>query len=114
MRTTAIVLLILVIGLLSNVAAFMVSPAYKDSIHALLGRSRENETVNPPPPSEMEKLSQTVEKLSIGIDALSASGAGIPVSVQTGSTDLPIGAVISATSTGTVPSANLPAKFPIS
>jgi len=107
MKAVAISLLVLVLIFLINMVGIFVSPAYKLKIQEVIG-SRNTISATPDIVSdanrdEVTKLQQTIEQLTVGIQALSGTGI-IPVTVS--------GAVV-PTGTGGVPSVSVvPGNLP--
>lgn len=90
MKAVAISLLVLVLMFLVNVVAIFVSPAYKTKIQELIGTRSKTASlasiVNDPAYKEdVDQIRETIEQLTIGLNAIAQTGAVSSLSVGTGS-----------------------------
>lgn len=90
MRAIVAILLVLVLGVFANIGFAIFSPAYRAQIRSITGNTstrieQSSETSTVTPPSEVQKLSESIEKMAIGLDALALTGSTQTVKVNTGS-----------------------------
>lgn len=91
MRAIVAILLVLVLAVFANIGFAIFSPAYRAQIRSITGNTsaRLEQTSGVPtvtPPSEVQKLSESIEKMAIGLDALALTGSTQAVTkVNTGS-----------------------------
>lgn len=90
MRAIVAILLVLVLGVFANIGFAIFSPVYRAQIRSLTSNTatkiESSETTTVTPPSEVQKLSESIEKMAIGLDALALSGSTQTTKVSTGVT----------------------------
>ncbi len=89
MRAAALVLLALVIILLLNIVGIFVSPAYKQMMQGFVGTGSHSlvsqPVLNTADSADLRDLNTTLDRLTVGLDALSGTGTAI-MQVASGST----------------------------
>lgn len=80
MKAVAISLLVLVLAFLVNVVGIFVSPAYKAKMQEVIGTRSKTEAVitvatDPAYKEDVDQLRETIERLTIGLSALSQTGS---------------------------------------
>ncbi len=121
MKAVAITLSVLVLAFLVNVVGIFVSPAYKLKIQEVVGAHPKTEMVtatptNPAYQEDIAKLQDTIDKLTIGINAIQTGSIRSTVTVANTGTGTPVkfgtGASIPTTITSTEKSK--PKEYPLS
>ncbi len=97
MRALLIGLLLVSLLLIGNIVAIVVSAEYKAQVQTLFRSSSGSSTSNLSdiPPDEMAKLSTSLDRLAVGLDALTSTGGSItsvisPRSTSSGATSVEV------------------------